>query len=71
MPRVVRGFWALPVGAASNRASFEQSRAAPEANTIHHGWMFEFDGACWARARSSSTNARGTGWGKNIRVECR
>ena len=29
-----------------------------------HGWMSEFDGACWARKRASSTNARGTGWGK-------
>jgi hypothetical protein len=31
--------------------------------------MLEFDGAHWARARASSTNSRGTGWGKNIRVE--
>src|SRR6516225_4761770 len=34
--------------------------------------MFEFDGANWARARASSTKARGTScWGKNIRVEWR
>jgi hypothetical protein len=34
--------------------------------------MFEFDGANWAKARASSTKARGTGcWDKNIRVEWR
>ena len=36
-----------------------------------HGWMLEFDGACWARTSASSTNARGTGWAKNSRVEWR
>src|SRR5262249_20560900 len=41
----------------------------PDANTTCQGWMFEFDGACWARLRASSTNSRGTGLSrKNIRV---
>jgi hypothetical protein len=31
--------------------------------------MLEDDGARWAKAMDSSTNARGTDWGKNIRVE--
>jgi hypothetical protein len=33
--------------------------------------MLEFDGGYWARVRASSINTRGTGWGKNIRVEWR
>src|SRR6516164_1504474 len=33
--------------------------------------MLEFDGANWARATASSNSSRGTGLGKNIRVECR
>jgi hypothetical protein len=45
-------------------ASFRPSRAVPLANTSRHGWMFEFDGACWARERASSTDSRGTGRGK-------
>jgi hypothetical protein len=33
--------------------------------------MLEFDGACWAKASASFSNSRGTGWGKNSRVEWR
>ena len=44
-------------------------RWAWDANTICQGWILEHDGARWARARDSSTNARGTDSGKNIRVE--
>ena len=44
---------------------------APDANTICHGWMLEFDGAYWAKASASFTSSRGTGWGKNSRVESR
>jgi hypothetical protein len=40
-------------------------------NTIRHGWMFELDGASWATAKDSSSNARGTVRGRNLRVECR
>jgi hypothetical protein len=58
--------------ASSSRALTRQSRGGPDANTICHGWMLEFDGACWAKARASSTSARGTGFlGKHIRVEWR
>src|SRR5258706_5707773 len=48
-----------------------RSGAGPDANTIRHGWMLEFDGAHRASARASLTSTRGTGWGKNIRVEWR
>jgi len=57
--------------ASSSRAATRRSRDASDANTICHGWMLEFDGADWARARASVTNSRGTGCGKNIRVEWR
>ena len=57
--------------ASSRRALTSRSRGGPDANTMCHGWMSEFDGACWARTRASSTNARGTGRGKNSRVEWR
>src|SRR5258705_11073929 len=52
-------------------AAMRRSRAGPDANTIRHGWMLEFDGAHRASARASLTSTRGTGWGKNIRVEWR
>jgi len=39
-------------------------RWAWDANTICQGWILEHDGARWARARDSSTNARGTDSGK-------
>src|SRR6516162_9646276 len=58
-----------PRCASSSRAATRRSRAGPDANTTRHGWMLEFDGACTAKARASSTNFRGTGLGKNSRVE--
>jgi hypothetical protein len=33
--------------------------------------MLEFDGAYWAKASASFTSSRGTGWGKNSRLEWR
>src|SRR5262245_54719905 len=60
-----------PRCAPSSRAATRRSRAGPDANTTRHGWMLEFEGACTARARASSTNFRGTGLDKNSRVEWR
>ena len=39
--------------ASSIRAATRRSRDAPDANTICHGWILEFDGAYWAKARAS------------------
>src|SRR5262245_52928805 len=57
--------------ASSSRALTRRSRGGPDANTKCHGWMLELDGAHTARATASSINSRGTGRGKNSRVECR
>ncbi len=57
--------------ASSSRALTRRSRGGPDAKTICHGCMLEFDGAHCARARTSFANAQGTGWGKDIRVEWR
>ena len=51
------------------RLASRRLRGGPDANTICHGWMLEFEGARWAKARDSITKSRGTGWGKNIRIE--
>ncbi len=47
-----------PDRTGSSKAATRRSRHAPDANTTCHGWMLEFDGACWARLRASSTNSR-------------
>jgi hypothetical protein len=58
--------------AAWIKAATRRSRAAPEVNTMCHGWVLEFKGARTARASASSNNSRGTrSCGKNIGVELR
>jgi hypothetical protein len=57
--------------ASSSNAATRRSRADPDTNTRCQGWMFELDGASCARATASLTNSRGTGRGKNMRVEWR
>jgi hypothetical protein len=48
----------LPFNAAPG---FAVKLDAPDANNICHGWILEFDGADWAKARASFTNSRCTG----------
>jgi len=38
-------------------------------NVLNAKTPLEFDGAYWAKASASFTSSRGTGWGKNSRVE--
>src|SRR6202047_1112816 len=57
--------------ASANMAATNRSRAAPVVNTTCHGWTLEFDATHIASARDSSTRCRGTGSGRNIRVERR
>ena len=60
-----------PLVAAVWRATAMRLRAAPEARNKRQGWMLEFEGASWARAREESSRGRGTGVGRNMRVEWR
>jgi len=59
------------LSAAIRKARLRRSRRAPEATIKRHGCTLEFEGARWAMASASSSNAGGTGRARKLRIDRR